>query len=243
MTTPPTNHPPPPTTTESGPAWLRNPKTSPKKHKSRTPYSANAANAAASSSSSISLLNPQASTSSLTLAQPAEPPYLAHKHRYHGQLTLVAPDNSARARQAGTVDPPEMRIDARGGFGLPGMDEEEGVEDEDGEGGGGGQARKIRKKVKKKKKKEEEQQRQRQIMQAVSNAGRTPSPSSNAPVGSGGAGQAIGATPGGPNEMARSSSGQAMLTVPSGNEPRERRSRSRSRNRRTDERTTTSESH
>ncbi|GAA5904295.1 uncharacterized protein JCM6883_006438 [Sporobolomyces salmoneus] len=223
MTTPPTSNSIPPVVSHSGPAWTRNPKSSPKKqHKSRTtgtPYAQ--ATGAASSTSSISLLNPQASTSSLSLPQQNEAPYLTHKQRYHGQLTLVAPDNLGARRQAGTVDAPETRVDARGGFGVTGMMREENENREQGEAEGEAgdedeeTTRKIRKKVKKKKKKEEEQLRQRQIMAAVSNAGRTPSPNSNAPrqtqQSSATTAGTVGAQPGGPNEMARSASGQAML--------------------------------
>ncbi|GAA5997811.1 hypothetical protein JCM5350_007937 [Sporobolomyces pararoseus] len=185
MTSPASNQ--PPGVNATGPAWTRTSKSSPKK--TRTPYSAGAA----SSTSSISLLNPQASTSSLNLSQNQnqnqnqnsqnEAPFLTHRQRYHGKLTLVAPDNLGARRQAGTVDAPETRIDARGGFGLPGIEGTEG--DEDGFGGGQEEderAKKIKKKVKKKKRKEEEQLRQREIMAAVSNAGRTPSPGSNDPA-------------------------------------------------------------
>ncbi|GAA5940019.1 uncharacterized protein JCM15063_001678 [Sporobolomyces koalae] len=215
----------------TGPAWTR-PKTTPKKHKARSPYTGTAA--AAGSSSSISLGNPQASTSSLTLASSVqnEAPYLTHKHRHHGQLTLVAPDNLGARRQAGTLDHPAARVDARGGFGVPGL--VDGPDARPDHGPDDRPTEKQDKKKKKKKRKEEEQQKQRQILAAVSNAGRTPSPNpSNAPGTVGPRPRPVDATPNGPSEMARSSSGQAALTVPPhASQPRERRSRSRSRSRR-----------
>ncbi|GAA5971139.1 hypothetical protein JCM21900_000947 [Sporobolomyces salmonicolor] len=219
----------------SGPAWTRNPKSSPKKHTHRThPYLADPA----SSSSSLSL--PLASTSSLTLAsssshssQQPGAPYLTHIHRHHGQLTLVAPDNLGARRQAGTLDPPETRVDARGGFGIPGL--VEGEQDDEEEPG-----RKGKNKVKKKKKKKDlDEQVERDIQHAVRNAGRTPSP--NASLAAGAAQNGGLSSPSGSGErpvIDRTRSEQSLLEVPGQRvaEQRERRrSRSRTRARRADD--------
>lgn len=143
---------------------------------------------------------------------------MTHVHRHHGQLTLVAPDNLGARRQPGTIDPPERRVDAGGGWGVSPPPH---VEDESAEPN-------VMKKKKRKKKsaaeqrreREEREKREREILSAVQNAGRTPSP---------GRASAFDATAVRSADMGRTASGTS-LDVPQQQEAgRRRRSRSRVR--------------
>ncbi|GAA6024500.1 hypothetical protein JCM8202_006350 [Rhodotorula sphaerocarpa] len=205
--TPPLSSSPANAAPHAGPAWTRNVSKPPSRV--RSPYASNAA-----SQSSLSLAAPsppppppQATTNASqggpsggsgggplttsTTAAPAhvqtEAPYLTHVQRHHGQLTLVAPDNLGARRQPGTIDPPQSRHDAGGGWGLaesndaatdymqpPWIDEELAAE---------ARANKKLKSRKGNKKKDKEQKakRERAIMSAVANAGKSPAGTSPLP--------------------------------------------------------------
>lgn len=205
--TPPLSSSPANAAPHAGPAWTRNVSKPPSRV--RSPYVSNAA-----SQSSLSLAAPsppppppQATTNASqggpsggsgggplttsTTAAPAhvqtEAPYLTHVHRHHGQLTLVAPDNLGARRQPGTIDPPQSRHDAGGGWGLaesndaatdymqpPWIEEELAAE---------ARANKKLKSRKGNKKKDKEQKakRERAIMSAVANAGKSPAGTSPLP--------------------------------------------------------------
>ncbi|SGY16293.1 BQ5605_C012g06833 [Microbotryum silenes-dioicae] len=76
--------------TSRGPAWTRD-----RKKNKQTAFTPPVYGTTGATASSTSLPEP---------APPQEAPYLAHAVRYHGQLTLVPPDNTGRRRGAGQLD-------------------------------------------------------------------------------------------------------------------------------------------
>ncbi|GAA5982161.1 hypothetical protein JCM10908_004763 [Rhodotorula pacifica] len=169
----------------SGPAWTRNvQKPSPR-------VAALGGSAAGASASNLSLASPAApgtgaGTGTRSPAPPDEAPYLTHIHRHHGQLTLVAPDNLGARRQPGTIDPPHLRHDAGGGWGVIEMDDPDLPTPEEAAasaaavppgaaGAGGGKKLKLKKGTsKRKREKEQKEKRERAIASAVANAGKSP---------------------------------------------------------------------
>ncbi|BGP70144.1 hypothetical protein NBRC10513v2_003499 [Rhodotorula toruloides] len=214
---------PPPASTPTPPTTSSSPRKTPRTRPARSPYGVGGPAFANSAPLIAASLGGTGSGSVSTLSLPAQTttqdaPYLTHIHRHHGQLTLVAPDNLGARRQPGTVDPPERRVDAGGGWGIspPPLVEDEGAEPN------------VMKKKKRKKKsaleqrreREEREKRERDILSAVQNAGRTPSPSRASAFDAGAVRSA---------EMGRTTSGTS-LEVPRQQEPgRRRRSRSRVR--------------
>ncbi|BGP31716.1 hypothetical protein JCM10296v2_003490 [Rhodotorula toruloides] len=214
---------PPPASTPTPPIASSSPHKTPRTRPARSPYGVGGPAFANSAPLIAASLGGAGSGSVSTLSLPAQTttqdaPYLTHIHRHHGQLTLVAPDNLGARRQPGTVDPPDRRVDAGGGWGIspPPLVEDEGAEPN------------VMKKKKRKKKsaleqrreKEEREKRERDILSAVQNAGRTPSPSRASAFDSGAVRSA---------EMGRTTSGTS-LEVPRQQDPsRRRRSRSRVR--------------
>ncbi|GAA5877697.1 hypothetical protein JCM3774_006645 [Rhodotorula dairenensis] len=170
--------------THSGPAWTRNVQ----KPSPRIAALGGAAGAAASASS-LSL--PGSAARGSGHATTDEAPYLTHVHRHHGQLTLVAPDNLGARRQPGTVDPPHLRHDAGGGWGVIDLDDPDLPTPEEATAafitpashpttpaiglGIGGKKHKLKKGTsKKKREKEQREKRERAIASAVANAGKSP---------------------------------------------------------------------
>lgn len=213
----------PPASTPTPPTASSSPRKTPRTRPARSPYGVGGPAFANSAPLIAASLSGAGSGSVSTLSLPAQTttqdaPYLTHIHRHHGQLTLVAPDNLGARRQPGTVDPPERRVDAGGGWGIspPPLVEDESAEPN------------VMKKKKRKKKsaleqrreREEREKRERDILSAVQNAGRTPSPSRASAFDAG----AVRST-----QMGRTRSG-ASLEVPGQQETgRRRRSRSRIR--------------
>ncbi|CDR48136.1 RHTO0S16e02036g1_1 [Rhodotorula toruloides] len=211
----------PPASTPTPPTASSSPRKTPRTRPARSPYGVGGPAFANSAPLIAASLSGAGSGSVSTLSLPAQTttqdaPYLTHIHRHHGQLTLVAPDNLGARRQPGTVDPPERRVDAGGGWGIspPPIVEDESAEPN------------VMKKKKRKKKsaleqrreKEEREKRERDILSAVQNAGRTPSPNRASAFDS----EAVRSA-----QMGRTTSGRS-LEVP-GQQEMGRRRRSRSR--------------
>ncbi|KAI5476734.1 hypothetical protein MNV49_007324 [Pseudohyphozyma bogoriensis] len=107
----------------------------------------------------------EASPAWATKKQKQEAPYLTHLVRHHGQLTLTQPDNLGARRQPGVQDVPTASTSSLSLDSLDG-----------GAGGAGRDEGKEAPKKMKKKKKKKKVQPDADIVEAVMNAGRTPSP-------------------------------------------------------------------